>query len=96
MKLIADLCSIELSNNKDLGRHLRRAGEDQGRAHPVDRGDQRISRAGHRQPGAQEGQDPFKGEPETGTYFHGQDVKIGDWVVFRPGDTRSVQINGRG
>lgn len=26
--------------------------------------------------------------------FHGQDVKVGDWVTFRPGDTKRVQING--
>ncbi len=57
MKLLGDLCSIELLNNKGLGRHLHRAGEDQGRAHPVDRRDQGISLAGHRRPGAQEAQD---------------------------------------
>lgn len=26
--------------------------------------------------------------------FHGQDVKVGDWVTFRPGDAKRVQING--
>lgn len=36
----------------------------------------------------------FKDEPQTGTYFHNQNVKVGDWVVFRPGDARRVQING--
>lgn len=36
----------------------------------------------------------FKDEPESATYFHGQGVKPGDWVVFRPGDARRVQING--
>lgn len=36
----------------------------------------------------------FKDEPETKTYFHDQDVQVGDWVVFRPGDARRVQING--
>lgn len=36
----------------------------------------------------------FKDEPETKTLFHGQDVALGDWVVFRPGDARRVQING--
>jgi co-chaperonin GroES (HSP10) len=36
----------------------------------------------------------FQDEKETNTYFHGQDVKEGDWVVFRPGDARRVQING--
>jgi co-chaperonin GroES (HSP10) len=40
------------------------------------------------------GNTAFKDEPETGTYFHGQDVDVGDWVVFRPGDARRVQING--
>jgi co-chaperonin GroES (HSP10) len=36
----------------------------------------------------------FKDEPETGTFFHGQDVEVNDWVVFRPGDARRVRING--
>jgi co-chaperonin GroES (HSP10) len=36
----------------------------------------------------------FKDETETATFFHGQDVEVGDWVVFRPGDARRVQING--
>lgn len=40
------------------------------------------------------GETAFKDEPETKTFFHGQDVSIGDWVVFRPGDARRVQING--
>lgn len=26
--------------------------------------------------------------------FHGQDVSVGDWVVFRPGDAKRTQING--
>lgn len=26
--------------------------------------------------------------------FHGQDVLLGDWVVFRPGDGKRVQIRG--
>lgn len=26
--------------------------------------------------------------------FHGQSVKPGDWVVFRPGDAKRTQING--
>lgn len=26
--------------------------------------------------------------------FHGQTVNIGDWVVFRPSDTKRLQING--
>lgn len=25
--------------------------------------------------------------------FHGQDVAIGDWVTFRPGDGKRIQIN---
>lgn len=25
--------------------------------------------------------------------FHGQDVEIGEWVVFRPGDAKRIQIN---
>jgi co-chaperonin GroES (HSP10) len=40
------------------------------------------------------GNTAFKDEPETGNYFYGQNVKVGDWVVFRPGDARRVQING--
>jgi co-chaperonin GroES (HSP10) len=40
------------------------------------------------------GNTAFKDEPETGTHFHGQDVEVGDWVVFRPGDARRVQIKG--
>lgn len=36
----------------------------------------------------------FVDEPETNTYFHGQDVEVGQWVVFHPGDARRVQING--
>lgn len=26
--------------------------------------------------------------------FHNQDVQIGEWVVFRPGDSKRVQLNG--
>lgn len=26
--------------------------------------------------------------------FNGQDVSIGDWVTFRPGDAKRIQING--
>lgn len=26
--------------------------------------------------------------------FHGQDVKVGEWVAFRPGDGKRIQING--
>jgi co-chaperonin GroES (HSP10) len=28
------------------------------------------------------------------TQFHGQDVSVGDWVTFRPGDAKRIQING--
>ncbi|KRR19213.1 MULTISPECIES: hypothetical protein [Bradyrhizobium] len=31
----------------------------------------------------------FNDEPETGTYFHGYDVNVGNWVVFRSGDARA-------
>lgn len=40
------------------------------------------------------GRTAFKDEPETKTYFHDQGVEVGDWVVFRPGDAKRVQING--
>lgn len=36
----------------------------------------------------------FKDDEATKTYFHDQDVKVGDWVVFRPGDAKRVQLNG--
>lgn len=36
----------------------------------------------------------YKDEPETHTHFHDQSVKVGDWVVYRPGDAKRVQING--
>lgn len=26
--------------------------------------------------------------------FHGQDVQVGDWVTFRPGDGKRIQMNG--
>lgn len=26
--------------------------------------------------------------------FHGQDIEVGNWVVFRPGDGKRIQING--
>lgn len=26
--------------------------------------------------------------------FHGQSVSVGEWVVFRPGDSKRVQLNG--
>lgn len=28
------------------------------------------------------------------TKFHGQDVAVGDWVTFRRGDAKRIQING--
>jgi len=40
------------------------------------------------------GETSFKDEPETKTFFHGQNVEVGDWVVFRPGDAKRIQING--
>src|SRR5690242_12224842 len=40
------------------------------------------------------GPQAFKDEPETKTFFHEQTVKTGQWVVFRPGDAKRVQING--
>lgn len=36
----------------------------------------------------------FKDDEASKTFFHGQDVKVGDWVVFRPGDAKRVQIKG--
>lgn len=36
----------------------------------------------------------FKDDDASKTYFHGQDVKLGQWVVFRPGDAKRIQING--
>lgn len=36
----------------------------------------------------------FKDDDASKTYFHGQDSRIGDWVVFRPGDAKRIQING--
>lgn len=36
----------------------------------------------------------FKDDPAAKVHFHGEDVKLHDWVVFRPGDARRVQING--
>ncbi len=36
----------------------------------------------------------FQDEPASNTFFHGQNVEVGDWVVYRPGDARRVQVNG--
>lgn len=40
------------------------------------------------------GDTAFKDEPETKTFFHGQSAEVGEWVVFRPGDAKRIQING--
>ena len=31
---------------------------------------------------------------DDSTQFHGQNVQVGDWVTFRPGDAKRIQING--
>lgn len=31
---------------------------------------------------------------DDATKFHGQDVQVGEWVVFRPGDAKRIQLNG--
>lgn len=36
----------------------------------------------------------FKDDDASKTYFYGQDAKIGQWVVFRPGDAKRIQLNG--
>lgn len=40
------------------------------------------------------GAQAFKDDAPSNTFFHGEEVKLGDWVVFRPGDARRVQLNG--
>jgi|ERR1700748_634639 len=40
------------------------------------------------------GKQAFRDDPHNKVHFHGEDLKIGDWVVFRPGDARRVQLNG--
>ena len=35
----------------------------------------------------------FKDDAPSNTYFYGDKVKVGDWVLFRPGDAKRVQIN---
>lgn len=40
------------------------------------------------------GEQAFRDDAGTSTYFHGESVGVGDWVVFRPGDARRIQING--
>jgi len=36
----------------------------------------------------------FKDDDASKTYFYGQDAKVGEWVVFRPGDAKRIQLNG--
>lgn len=36
----------------------------------------------------------FVDDPCTNTYFHGQDIDVGQWVCFNPGDGKRRQING--
>lgn len=36
----------------------------------------------------------FKDDSANKVHFEGETVNVGDWVVFRPGDSRRVQING--
>lgn len=40
------------------------------------------------------GETAFKDEPEAKMFFHGQNVDVGDWVAFRPGDAKRIQLNG--
>lgn len=40
------------------------------------------------------GKTAFQDEAQTHNYFYGQDAEVGDWVVFRPGDAKRIQING--
>lgn len=36
----------------------------------------------------------FRDDEATNTRFYGQDIEIGEWVIYNPGDGRRVQING--
>jgi len=36
----------------------------------------------------------FEDDSRVNVYFYGQNAQVGEWVVFRPGDARRVQING--
>lgn len=36
----------------------------------------------------------FKDDPAANVYFHDADIKVGEWVLFRPADAKRVQING--
>ncbi len=40
----------------------------------------------------QKGPRAFK--DDASNEFHGQTVEVGEWVVFRPGDSKRVQVNG--
>lgn len=40
------------------------------------------------------GQMAFKDDEATKTYFHGEDAQVGEYVVFRAGDGKRVQIRG--
>lgn len=33
-------------------------------------------------------------EDSSGTWFKGVEIKVGDWVVFRPSDGWSITVNG--
>lgn len=37
---------------------------------------------------------PLAFQDDDVTKFHGQDVQPGEWVAFRPGDGKRIQING--
>ncbi|WP_028169322.1 hypothetical protein [Bradyrhizobium elkanii] len=93
MKLVGDLCTIELLNNKGVSIYIEPEKIDGGLI---------LSTGAIKESVWQDtvglvlkkGKTAFKHEPQTGTYFHGQDVKAGDWVVFRHGDARRVRIKG--
>ena len=36
---------------------------------------------------------PMAFQDSDGSAFHGQNVEVGEWVVFRPGDAKRIQIN---
>lgn len=40
------------------------------------------------------GKTAFKDDEATKTYFHDEKAEVGDWVVFRAGDGKRVQIRG--
>lgn len=37
---------------------------------------------------------PLAFQDDDVTKFHGQDIQVGEWVAFRPGDGKRIQING--